>query len=350
MEVYEYIQHSGTKGMRWGIRRYQNKDGSLTPAGRKHYAKETEKLKVAKAKLAAEKKVLANKQKTATKLEKLDAAKKKLEAEKKALKEEKKRLKSGEKIEEKKTPDEIKKQHEEDRKKAIESGSATDVLKFKGEYTKAEMDAIANRLNWEKNMKDISDKEMHSGKSKTEKMMDKVGKATDYGIKGVKAYNLLANIYNGVKGDHILPKIDTNVNNDNINNRKQSKKEKQKAKEAEAKRKQQEAEGPAKREERAKKKAEKEAAEQAKKTENSDNSKTETWEGTVEGTGTSKGSQSKSTKTKSSDYYDPIDGQGEWVNESVSNLPAVRNSSGRSRVDRYLEDYGGMLLEDFSNR
>lgn len=34
-----YLYHSGVKGMRWGVRRYQNKDGSLTPAGRKRYAK-----------------------------------------------------------------------------------------------------------------------------------------------------------------------------------------------------------------------------------------------------------------------------------------------------------------------
>lgn len=41
------LYHHGTKGMRWGIRRYQNKDGSLTPAGKKRYAKleaEMEKL------------------------------------------------------------------------------------------------------------------------------------------------------------------------------------------------------------------------------------------------------------------------------------------------------------------
>lgn len=31
------IYHHGTKGMRWGIRRFQRKDGSLTPAGRKRY-------------------------------------------------------------------------------------------------------------------------------------------------------------------------------------------------------------------------------------------------------------------------------------------------------------------------
>lgn len=31
------LQHWGIKGQRWGHRRYQNKDGSLTPAGRKRY-------------------------------------------------------------------------------------------------------------------------------------------------------------------------------------------------------------------------------------------------------------------------------------------------------------------------
>ena len=33
-----YLIHWGIKGMKWGVRRYQNTDGSLTPAGKKRYS------------------------------------------------------------------------------------------------------------------------------------------------------------------------------------------------------------------------------------------------------------------------------------------------------------------------
>lgn len=67
------LMHWGIKGMKWGVRRYQNKDGSLTPAGKKRYDKEMAKLK-------EEEKVAKNKLKTQAKLNKLDEKRKEVEA------------------------------------------------------------------------------------------------------------------------------------------------------------------------------------------------------------------------------------------------------------------------------
>ena len=37
--INNYLSHHGIKGQRWGIRRYQNEDGSLTAAGKKRSTK-----------------------------------------------------------------------------------------------------------------------------------------------------------------------------------------------------------------------------------------------------------------------------------------------------------------------
>lgn len=42
--IMEELYHHGIRGQKWGVRRYQNEDGTLTDAGKKHYAKDLKKL------------------------------------------------------------------------------------------------------------------------------------------------------------------------------------------------------------------------------------------------------------------------------------------------------------------
>lgn len=66
LEVDDYLQHHGIKGQRWGVRRFQNEDGTLTDAGKRRYLKgytDVEKAYI-NAKAAGEEEKAANLKRT----------------------------------------------------------------------------------------------------------------------------------------------------------------------------------------------------------------------------------------------------------------------------------------------
>lgn len=86
---FDEMYHAGIKGMKWGVRRFQNKDGSLTDAGRRRYkdgpeGSDSDKKESLKSKIS--KKMAERKQKKAEEAAKEAETKKQKEAEAEASK------------------------------------------------------------------------------------------------------------------------------------------------------------------------------------------------------------------------------------------------------------------------
>lgn len=200
------LYHYGILGMRWGVRRYQNADGTLTTAGKKKYAKEAAKIKSEKAKLAEQKKRIANQQKVKAKFDKLDAEKAKIAAEKKALKD----IRKGKS----KSADIDKSTSIEDRKAAIlKSRSAKKLYENADIFDYKELNDAYNRLNLERNIGNLSSAEVSKGKQFINDIVSYGKTANDVLDTGTKAWNHYAKIHNAfADSSDKLPIIGDNSN------------------------------------------------------------------------------------------------------------------------------------------
>lgn len=171
------LTHWGVRGMKWGVRRYQNKDGTLTPRGKKRYDKEMDKLK-------AEEKILKAKARTQAKIDKLEEKRKSIEDLKKSTSEKQKEIDG--KPEKSEKPEKVK-EHK-------------DVKKM----TDAELQTKIDRMNLEKRYSELMS-QTNPPKSPKGKsfVLDTVGKIVpDMAVQVGKYY--AAKLINGVIGDEAV--------------------------------------------------------------------------------------------------------------------------------------------------
>lgn len=175
------LKHFGVKGQKWFLRRWQNKDGSLTPEGRVHYGYGKEESSSGSA-TATPTSAKSTSSTTVAKLKTLADAEEADNEAREALKQ-----------------------------SVIKSRSAKTVLENADLFTDKELQDVWSRLNTERNIKNLAQKDESENVSRFSAFVDKsvkTGKTiNEVADTGIKLWNNVVAIHNTVNSDNPWPRV-----------------------------------------------------------------------------------------------------------------------------------------------